>query len=123
MESVNIDGKLANPTKVSAQFAPVNLCRQLSWHACRWPTPQGLRDHISFTVEGVVRQLSFFARRTAASGEVREQALRCVFLGEANLEFEVEDRTLLQTVYGDTYLSVSAVDGREVPLSLLDIQT
>lgn len=112
MEPVYFGDKIASKTQPSAQAADVHLQHEVSVGASSTHTPQSLRDQITVRIDGVVWHLPFVKWRMATPG---------VLFGEVCAEFEVEDRTLLQTVYGHTYERVSAVDDRAARLSAVDM--
>jgi hypothetical protein len=99
MESVNFGDTIANPTHPSGQ-ATVNLHHEESVGSCSLPTPQSPGDRLSMRIGGDLWQLPF-ARPQIATLRVLPSE-----------EFEVEDRTLLGTVYGNTFERVSAVAER-----------
>lgn len=111
MESVYFGDKIANKNQLSPQTTALNLRPQAFSRAASRSTQHSSRDHICVRIGGVVWQLPFVSRQVAAPGEAHEQLPRGVTYVEAYGEFEVEDRELLQAVYGDTYESVSVVDG------------
>lgn len=96
------------------EMRKMSLVPKLSRCRNRRSTEHCMQGHIRFRIEVVAWQLPFVSRQVKTHSEAREQLINGVLSGEADVEFKVEDQMLLQAVYGDTYESLSAVDGHRL---------